>query len=120
MKTKNRKKKTKKVLKDLSRLFALKVFYSEEDQCFVATCAEFPSLSGLGNSRFEAMEETEKVVLLSLEDMDKKGEELPQPLSLEQYSGKISLRISPEKHRELALESHLEKISMNQLIANKL
>lgn len=113
-------KKGKKDLKHLADLYAYKVFYSEEDKCFVATCAEFPSLSGLGDDRYIAMEEIENVVVLSLEDMNNSGEKLPEPLSLGNYSGKISLRISPEKHRELALESHFENISMNQLIANKL
>ncbi|RLA63953.1 MAG: toxin-antitoxin system HicB family antitoxin [Epsilonproteobacteria bacterium] len=120
MSAKKAKKKSKKELKHLADLYAYKVFYSEDDKCFVATCAEFASLSGLGEDRYKALEEVENVVIESLEDMNKCGEELPSPLSTGKYSGKISLRLSPEKHRELALESQFENISMNQLIANKL
>jgi len=33
------------------------IFYSDEDQAYIATCEEFPSLSGIGNTPEEAKEE---------------------------------------------------------------
>lgn len=107
-------------IKDLADRYAYKVFYSEDDEAFVATCAEFPSLSAIAESRDKAMKEISKVVIDSLKWMQEDGDELPSPIALGKFSGKIHLRVSPEKHRELALEAQFNHISMNQLIANKL
>jgi predicted HicB family RNase H-like nuclease len=101
-------------------MYAYKVFYSQDDEAFIATCAEFPSLSGIGNTREMALNEITNVVISTLEWMGEDKEEFPTPIALDKYTGKILLRISPEKHRELALEAHFNHISMNQLIANKL
>lgn len=40
-----------------------------------------------------------------VEDMLKKGEEIPIPISLLNYSGKFMIRIPTEEHRHLALEA---------------
>ena len=52
--------------------------------------------------------------------MKKEKQIFPEPLSLHKFSGEFRIRMSPEKHRKIAIESSLNKISMNQFIVNKL
>ena len=42
------------------------------------------------------------------------------PAGTRSFSGKISLRISPEAHRRIAMEAAAEGVSINQLIASRI
>ncbi len=52
---------------ELAKRYAYRVFWSDDDQEFVATCAEFPSLSGLGGSQEDALREAQVAVRGSIE-----------------------------------------------------
>ena len=77
---------------------------------------EFPSLSGLGNTLEKALREIKFVVEAVLEEMD--AEELPEPLSRRQYSGKLKLRMPAHLHRSLAEKAVREDSSLNSLITS--
>ena len=66
---------------DVSK-YTYQVFWSEEDNEFVATVAEFPSLSWLDSDRSCAEQELLKLVAEVVEDMQVSGEVIPQPLGL--------------------------------------
>ena len=66
---------------DVSK-YTYQVFWSEEDNEFVATVAEFPSLSWLDSDRSCAEQELLKLVAEVVEDMQVSGETIPQPLGL--------------------------------------
>ena len=100
--------------------YTYRVTWSEEDKEHVGLCAEFPSLSWLAPSIGEAVEGIRKVVTDVVKDMIKNKEEVPEPLSLSDYKGNISLRIPPEQHRELAMEAAEQGVSLNRLISKKL
>ena len=42
--------------------YTVNIIWSDEDDCFIATCEEFPSISTHGNSRVETLEEMEVVM----------------------------------------------------------
>ena len=88
----------------------------EPDKAFVGTVDEFPSLSALGNTLEKALREIKFVVEAVLEEMD--AEELPEPLSRRQYSGKLSLRMPAHLHRSLAEKAVREDSSLNSLITS--
>jgi len=100
--------------------YSYRVIWSEEDQEHVGLVAEFPSLSWLAASQGEALNGITKVVAEVVADMVKSGQTPPEPMSLQKYNGKISVRIPPEQHRELVMEAAEQKISMNRLISRKL
>ncbi len=52
--------------------------------------------------------------------MEEEKENLPEPLGLKKYKGKLTLRIPPEVHRKLAIKSAEEGISINQFILSRL
>ena len=53
-------------------------------------------------------------------DMETNGEEIPTPISDKSYSGKFQVRITPERHRMLAIEAAEQNVSLNRLIGDKL
>jgi predicted RNase H-like HicB family nuclease len=61
-----------------------KVYYaswSDEDQCFIGLCQEFPSLSFCANTEDEALDGIGHLVDKAVEDMQKNGEPVPGPKS---------------------------------------
>ncbi|HMG52086.1 MAG TPA: toxin-antitoxin system HicB family antitoxin, partial [Kofleriaceae bacterium] len=79
-----------------------------------------PSLSWLSATQGEALSGITKLVADVLKDMAKSKEPIPEPLSLRQFKGSISLRVPPQQHRELAMEAAEQGVSLNRLISQKL
>ena len=100
--------------------YGYRVTWSAEDQEFVATCAEFPSLSHLSPDRAEALRGIEELVRDVVSDMRSNGEELPTPFSERNYSGEFMTRVPGELHRRLAMEAAETGISLNRLVSFKL
>lgn len=100
--------------------YSYRVRWSEEDQEYVGTVAEFPSLSWLADTSREAFDGVVRLVRSVTEDLIHNGEELPQPIADRSYSGKFLVRIPPEEHRQLALEAAEQHVSLNQLVATRL
>ena len=101
-------------------LYTYRICWSDEDQEFVGTCAEFPSLSWLEPDPTKAFEGIRQVVKDVLVDMSENGEKIPQPLSLRSFSGNFQVRLTPSHHRELAIQAAESNISLNRLVAAKL
>jgi len=58
--------------------YTYRVSWSEEDREYIATCAEFPSLSWLDESPEKALTGVRKLVSQCLIDMKKTGEPIPE------------------------------------------
>jgi predicted HicB family RNase H-like nuclease len=99
--------------------YAYRVVWSAEDQEFVATCAEFPSLSWLAPDQVQALQGLEVLVSDVLDDLETEGAELPQPLAERPYSGKLNLRLGPHLHRRVALEAAEAGLSINSYLVRK-
>ncbi|MGB8843432.1 MAG: toxin-antitoxin system HicB family antitoxin [Aliidongia sp.] len=100
--------------------YTYRVSWSASDREYVATCAEFPSLSWLAEGDIEALRGIKAVVQQVIADMAANGEALPLPIIDRQFSGKFVVRVPPELHRRLALEAAEAKISLNRLASLKL
>lgn len=100
--------------------YTYRVTWSVEDQEFVATCLEFPSLSWLAETQVDALSGLETVIANAIEDLSSEGEPIPDPLSERSFSGKFNLRVGETLHRRLAMEAAEEKLSINQLIVRRL
>lgn len=100
--------------------YTYRVFWSNEDEEYVGVCLEFPSLSWLDESPEPALRGIRNVVAEVVTDLKNNDETIPEPLSLQDYSGKFTVRIPPELHRQLALEAAEAKISLNRLASAKL
>ncbi len=100
--------------------FTYRVSWSDEDEEFVGTCAEFPSLSHLDASQEAALRGIRRLVADVVSDMGKHGEPVPNPIADQSYSGKFMVRIPPELHRRLAIEAAEAGVSLNRLVSLRL
>ncbi|MEU8218166.1 toxin-antitoxin system HicB family antitoxin [Micromonospora taraxaci] len=100
--------------------YTYRVTWSADDQEFVATCAEFPSLSWLAPSQVEALLGLQGLLRETIADMHEQGEAVPQPFAERSYSGKFNLRVGESLHRELAIEAAEDGMSLNQYVLRKL
>lgn len=89
------------------------VQWSPDDDEFVATVAEFPSLSWLDADQVEALRGLERLVESVIADMAAEGEQVPEPLSDRSYSGRLNLRVPAALHRKLAIEAVQNQVSLN-------
>ena len=103
--------------KEIDR-YTYRITWSEEDQAFVGLCTEFPSLSYLDKNQDKVFGEIRKLVGNILLDMAENGETPPEPLLKKKFSGKLSLRITPEVHRKVALKAAEAGVSLNRYISS--
>jgi predicted HicB family RNase H-like nuclease len=100
--------------------YTYRVTWSEDDKEYVGLCAEFPSLSWLAKTPEAALRGIRKVVANVVEDMERTGEAVPDPIASKHYSGKFMVRIPPEVHRKLAIQAAESGVSLNRLASSKL
>ncbi|MEU6020941.1 toxin-antitoxin system HicB family antitoxin [Micromonospora sp. NBC_01739] len=100
--------------------YTYRVTWSAEDREFVATCAEFPSLSWLAPSQVEALQGLQELLRDVIEDMQDQGEQVPLPFAERSYSGKFNLRVGESLHRELAIQAAEDGLSLNQYVLRRL
>jgi len=100
--------------------YTYRVTWSEEDQEHIGLCAEFPSLSWLDKNPEKALSGVRKLVKSCVADMATNNEEIPEPISARNFSGKFMVRVPPQTHRMLAIQAAESRVSLNRLIASKL
>ncbi|KFI21600.1 type II toxin-antitoxin system HicB family antitoxin [Nitrosococcus oceani] len=100
--------------------YTYRISWSQEDEEYVASCVEFPSLSWLDTTPEKALAGVRKVVAQCVEDMKKSGEAIPEPLSVKSFSGRFMVRVPPQLHRQLAKLAAESGVSLNRLISHKL
>lgn len=100
--------------------YSYRVTWSAEDSEFVASVAEFPSLSWLAPSQTKALNGLQALVTDVIADLQTQGEPIPEPLSERSYSGKLNLRLGETLHRQIATQAAEENLSINQLIVRRL
>ena len=89
--------------------------------------ASYPQLGrtavGYGETQGEALQDLMAVAKLLSESLDEEGEELPTAQASadwQDYSGRVTLRVSKSLHYRLEKLSHAEGISLNSLLSDML
>ncbi len=100
--------------------YTYRVTWSEEDGEYIGLCAEFASLSWLALEPEMALQGIRQVVADVVDDLQKNGEPVPEPLAVKKYSGRFMVRVPPELHRQLVLEAAESDVSLNRLASDKL
>ncbi len=94
--------------------------HADPDGGFVAEIEELPGCITQGETLaevFEAIEDARRGwIQVAYED----GQDIPPPRDMEEYSGKILVRIPKNLHRTLAHVAKREGVSLNQYIASLL
>lgn len=63
--------------------YAIEIFYSDEDEGYIAVVPELPKCSAFGETAEEALEEVNIAIDLWLETAKKEGRLIPQPFGKE-------------------------------------
>jgi predicted HicB family RNase H-like nuclease len=100
--------------------YTYRVAWSAEDESFVGTVAELPSLSWLAETRVGAFEGIQQLVEDVIRDLEANGEPVPEALADRTYSGQFLVRVPPELHRQLVLNAAEQHVSLNRLVSSRL
>ena len=107
-------------MKNKTDKYTYRIEWSEEDKTHVGRCLEFPSLAAHGETVEGALKEIEIAVSATIKWMQEEDEQIPEPLGMKKFKGHITLRVPPEVHRNLAIRSAEEGVSINQFVLARL
>lgn len=94
--------------------YKMEIIPDKEEGGFVAMFPELPGCITVGETIEEIVHNILDAKRAWLEAKMEEGNEIPEPLGLEDYSGQFKLRIPKSLHKQLAERSRQEGISMNQ------
>ncbi|HNX25717.1 MAG TPA: toxin-antitoxin system HicB family antitoxin [Spirochaetota bacterium] len=100
--------------------YTYRIEWSEADNAHIGRCLEFPSLAVHAESAGMALKEINYLVEETIKLMSEEMEPVPVSFGLKKFKGNLTLRISSEMHRSLAIRSAEEGVSINQYIVSKL
>ena len=98
--------------------YPIEVFWSDEDEGYIAVAPDLPGASAWGKTEAEAITELHTVIDLWLKAARKTGIPVPKPSDRADvnYSGKFLMRVPKRLHSELAHAARTQGISLNQYI----
>jgi predicted RNase H-like HicB family nuclease len=73
--------------------YSMRVFWSAEDDAFIAVCPELYGISAFGASPEEAAKELRQAITLTVDVMVEDGDPLPEAAKVPDYSGQLRLRM---------------------------
>lgn len=100
--------------------YSVKVFWSGEDEAFIAVCPEMKNLSAFGSTREDALRELDVALEAALEVYRQENWSLPAPAGSARYSGQFRARLPKNLHRRLAETAEEEGVSLNTLVVDLL
>ena len=104
-----------KTLNDyLALSYRMEIVKDSDEGGFVASYPDLPGCVTCGETEEEALKNALDAKRAWLEAALEENIEIPEPDSLEAYSGQFKLRLPRSLHRALAEHSQREGISMNQ------
>jgi predicted RNase H-like HicB family nuclease len=93
------------------------VFYSQEDDGFIAVASDLPGCSAFGNTQEEAVAELRNAIAAWQIAATKAGNPVPEPSKHQADdlpSGKILLRLPRSLHAQLIERAKQDNVSLNQ------
>ena len=94
--------------------YRVELIPDNEEGGFVASFPDLPGCLSTGETAEEACRNAEDAKKEWIAAAIEEGIDIPEPDSLENYSGQFKLRLPRSLHRQLALQSKREGVSMNQ------
>jgi antitoxin HicB len=90
------------------------IFWSDEDEGFIAVARDLPGCSAFGATREEACAELRPAIMAWIEAAQSAGNPVPTPSEKPAYSGKVLVRMPKSLHEDLAKQAETEGVSLNQ------
>lgn len=101
----------------MKQKYSISIFWSADDEAFIALSPDFPGMSAFGDSPREAAGEAEHALSAMAESLEEDGLKPPEPRLLPKHSGQLRVRIAKSLHTRLALEAERQGVSLNSLMA---
>jgi len=105
---------------ELLQRYSRHVYFSEEDQGYIALCSEFQHLSAFGDTPEAALRELDVVLEAALEIHAEEGWPIPRPEAPPEPeglpSGRFVTRLPKALHARLIRQARREGVSQNQLV----
>lgn len=98
----------------------IKPVSDEGGNYFAARVLEFDGCIATGETKEEAHNAIYEVLEGFIEDMIEDGEEIPEPIGDDDFSGNLRVRMTKSLHQKLSTEARFEGVSLNQYIVHKL
>ena len=93
----------------------IKPLSKEEGGGYQVEYLDLPGCMADGETVEEALKEGEDAVLAWIRSAKEDGETIPEPRSLDKYSGQWRIRVPKSLHAELDAKAKLEGVSLNTL-----
>ena len=103
--------------------YPLEIFWSEEDEGFIAEAPDLPGCSAWGKTEANAAREAQEAIAAWLAAARAAGRAIPEPSvaePLDRFSGKFLVRVPRSVHARLSRKAKQEGVSLNQLVATLL
>lgn len=94
--------------------YKIEIVPDADEGGFVARLPELPGCITVGETMEDALANIEDAKRAWIEAAMDDGQTIPEPISLDDYSGQFKLRIPKSLHRSLAEHAREEGTSMNQ------
>lgn len=88
----------------------------DADGSFFAEVVEFPGCFATGATAAEALQNLEGVAVDWINAAVAQGQDIPEPMEANDFSGKLVLRMTKGLHKRSALWAEREGVSLNQFI----
>ncbi|MDN7011942.1 type II toxin-antitoxin system HicB family antitoxin [Methanoculleus sp. FWC-SCC3] len=86
----------------MPRKYAIEIFYSDEDEGFIAVVPELPGCSAFGETEEEALAEVKVAISLWLDTAREEGREIPEPSGRERLREILTGKSVACEPREIA------------------
>lgn len=106
--------KTKTITEYLNLPYKMEIIPDTEEGGFTVSFPELPGCVTCGDTLTSALDNAKDAKAAWLEAAIEDGISIPEPDSLDDYSGQFKLRIPKSLHKQLSEHSKTEGISMNQ------
>lgn len=103
----------------MSKNYTTEVFWSKDDEGFVAICPDLPGCSAFGETRNDAVAELVDAIDSWIMAAKEVGNEIPEPSirkDFESCSGKTLVRFPKELHSDLIESAKKQGVSLNAYI----
>ena len=100
---------------DTSR-YPSEVFWSDEDQGFIAIAQDLPGCCAFGETQEEAIRELQDAIKAWVAAASAVGNPVPAPSPRPAFSGKFLVRAPKTLHAQLVRQAKLEECSLNQYV----
>lgn len=96
--------------------YPVEIFWSDEDEGYIATVPDLPGCSAWGETEEEAVHEIQEAAQAWIEAATNGGRDIPEPSLEANFSGKFVVRVPKKLHAELSRGAKMQGVSLNQYV----